>query len=73
MTPSGPASGDEAIAVETYVTAERGQWVVELVVVMTDSVVRRRINSYRTEREATLAASWIKRGASRDIDGPVNG
>lgn len=65
--------GDEALAVETYVTEERGRWVVEIVVVFADEVVRRRVNDYPTRRHAEIAASWIKRGSERDIEGPMNG
>lgn len=59
--------GDEAIAVETYVEERKGRWVVELVVVFPDEAVRKTINEYRTEREAQIAASWIKRAAARDL------
>ena len=68
-----PGTGHLAIAVETYVQQERGRWVVEIVVVFTDEVVRRRINDYPTRRHAEIAANWIKRGAQRDIEGPLNG
>ena len=57
---------DEALEVETYVEHDRGRWVVSVVVVFADEVVRTTINSYHTERMATLAASWIKRAARRD-------
>ena len=56
----------EAIEIETYVELERGQWIVSIVVVFADEVVRERINTYHTERMATLAASWIKRAAAAD-------
>jgi hypothetical protein len=64
---------EEAYAVETYVEQERGQWVVDIVVIFEDEAVRRRINTYRTERRARIAAEWIKRAAQRDIKGPLNG
>jgi len=64
---------EEAYAVETYVESERGQWVVDIVVIFEDEAVRRRINTYRTERRARIAAEWIKRAAQRDIKGPLNG
>lgn len=68
-----PGTGRPALAVETYVVEERGRWVVELVVVSADGAVRRRINDYPTRRHADIAASWIKRAADRDIEGPLNG
>ena len=46
----------EAIAVETYVEPRRGQWEVFVVVVFPDEVVRKSINTYHTERMATIAA-----------------
>lgn len=64
---------ERAFAVETYVEQVSGQWVVDLVVIFEDEAVRRRINTYRSERHARIAASWIKRAAERDIDGPING
>ncbi len=64
---------DRAFAIETYVEPERGQWVVDIVVIFEDEVVRRRINTYRTETRARIAAGWIKRAAQRDIAGPING
>lgn len=64
---------DEPLAVETYVTEQSGRWVVEIVVVFPDEAVRRTVNDYNTQREAEIAASLIKRGANRDIEGPVNG
>lgn len=68
-----PGTGHLALAVETYVLQERGRWVVDIVVVFTDEAVRRRINDYPTRRHAEIAAAWIKRGAQRDIEGPLNG
>lgn len=57
---------EEAIEIETYVEQVRGQWAVSVVVVFADEVVRKTINTYHTERMATIAASWIKRAARRD-------
>ena len=65
--------GDEALAVETYVEQRRGQWDVDLVVIFADHAVRHTINTHRTRRHAEIAASWIKRSASRDIEGPIHG
>ncbi len=75
-TPRIDEGGDgesRATAVETYVEPERGQWRVDLAVFFDDEVVVRTINTYRTERKATVAASWIRRAAERDIRGPVHG
>jgi hypothetical protein len=65
--------GDEAIAVETYVSEASGRWMVEIVVIFPDEAVRRTVNHYRTKRQADIAASWIKRAAQRDIEGPAHG
>ena len=67
------APGERAEGVETVVTEERGRWIVEIVVVFADGVVRRRINDYPTRRRAEIAADWIRRTADRDIEGPLNG
>lgn len=67
------SSADQAHAVETVVVEERGQFVVEIAVVFSDGVVRKRINTHRTRRRAELAASVIKRAAERDLKGPVTG
>jgi hypothetical protein len=64
---------DRAYAVETYIEQERGQWVVDIVVIFEDEAVRRRINTFRTEARARIAAEWIKRAAQRDIAGPIDG
>lgn len=58
------------LAVETFVRCERGRWVVDIAVAFADGVVRRSVGDYSTEREAHIAATWIRRGADRDIDGP---
>lgn len=66
-------SNDEPLAVETYVTEQSGRWVVEIVVIFPDEAVRKTVNEYHTKRHAELAASLIRRGADRDIEGPING
>lgn len=63
----------ETIGVETHVRNESGEWLVDLAVAFSDGVVRHTVNKYRTEREARIAASWIRRAADRDIEGPSNG
>lgn len=61
-------------SVETVVVEDHGQWAVDLIVISDDGVVRRRINTYRTEKLARISAGYIKRGAERDIGGgPING
>lgn len=62
-----------AIGVETEVIPERGQWAVDIIVIFDDGVVRRRVDTYRTEKLAKISASYIKRAAERDIPGPLNG
>ncbi len=71
--PRSSTPGQRALAVETVITPERGQWAVDIVVLFPDGMVRRRIATYRTEALARISASCIKRGAERDIDGPING
>lgn len=64
-----PTGWHQAHQVEAVVVPERGQWAVELIVVFDDEVVRRRIDTYRTERLARISADLIKRAASRDRPG----
>jgi len=64
---------NHAIGVETGVIPERGQWAVDIIVIFNDGVVRRRVDTYRTEALAKISASHIKRAAERDIPGPLNG
>lgn len=78
VTDEGRADGtarqpEHALGVETVVVEDRGQWAVEIVVLFEDSVVRRRINTYPTRRRAEISAKLIKRGAEREIRGPLNG
>jgi hypothetical protein len=64
----------EARSVETVVVPVDGRWAVDIIVIMDDGVVRRRIDTYHTERLAQIHARYIKRGAERDIGGgPVHG
>lgn len=67
------SSADEALDVQTVVVEERGRWVVEIIVVFADGVVRKRISSHPTKTRAELSAGLIKRAAERDIGGPVHG
>ena len=77
MSTSGPedppAPGEPAIAVDTFVREDAGMFAVDIVVVFPDGAVTRSVNTYRTRRHAEIAASWIKRAASRDIEGPIHG
>ncbi|ODU04022.1 MAG: hypothetical protein ABS81_11990 [Pseudonocardia sp. SCN 72-86] len=75
----GPAEGDPdrpdgsaeapavAVGVETVVVHDRGRWAVEIVVVFTDGVVRRRVDTYPTRARAEISASLIRRAADRDL------
>lgn len=67
------AEESHALGVETEVIPERGQWAVDIIVIFTDGVVRRRVDTYRTQALAAIAAKNIKRAAERDIPGPLNG
>ena len=69
MTDDPKTSTDQALDVQTVVVEEDGRWVVEIVVVFADGVVRRRINSHHTRDRAELAADLIRRTAERDIGG----
>lgn len=64
---------EQADSVETVVFHERGRWVVEIVVMFPDSVVRHRIDDFPTKARAEISARLIKRAAERDIEGPRNG
>lgn len=65
--------GVGALDVQTVVVPEHGRWAVEIVVVFADGVVRHRIDTHPTEARARISASLIKRGAERDIRGPLYG
>lgn len=64
---------DEALAVDTYVAYERGQWVVYLDVIFWNETVHHRIQAYPNKRLAEIAADWIKRAARRDRAQPPLG
>jgi hypothetical protein len=69
-----PTGRHEAYDVETVVVPDRGQWTVEIVVVFEDEIVRKRIQTYRTERLARISADLIKRTARRELPGgPIRG
>jgi hypothetical protein len=71
----GPPAGfqHEALTAETFVVCERGQWVVYLEVTFWDEIRRHRIEAYRSERLARVAADWIKRAAQRELPHPPTG
>jgi hypothetical protein len=72
--PDPPAGfSDHALDVQTLVEYERGQWVVYIEVLFWDETRRHRIQAYRTERLARIAADWIKRGAQRELPRPPDG
>ncbi|GAA1509697.1 hypothetical protein [Nocardioides humi] len=64
-----PTGQHRAYEVDTVVVPDHGQWAVEVIVVFEDEVVRRRIDTYRTERLARISADLIKRTASRELPG----
>lgn len=64
-----PHPPEDAFGVETFIEQRRGQWVVSIAVAFADGVVRHEINTYRSQRRAEVAASWIKRAAQRDWAG----
>jgi hypothetical protein len=59
--------------VRAEVVEERGQWVVILLLIDPEGIERRRLSAYRTEREATLAASTLQRAAHRRQAPPQDG
>ncbi len=63
--PHGPRGPFEALAADTDVQAESGQWVVYVTVIFADGAVRNRIARYRTRRRADQAADIIRRAANR--------
>lgn len=65
--------GDDAITAQAFVVLERGEWVVMLDVFYWDEVIRHRIQTYPTRRQAEIAAQWIERGARRDLGGGPTG
>ncbi|MBL8093072.1 MAG: hypothetical protein JNL73_02805 [Anaerolineales bacterium] len=68
--PARPAG--DAITAQAFVVRERGEWVVVLDVFYWDEVIRHRIQTYPTRRQAEVAAHWIERSARRDLSaGPT--
>lgn len=71
--PRDTSSAEEALAVDTVVVPHRGRWAVDIIVVFTDGVVRKRIDTHPTQARAELSARLIKRAAERELRGPLNG
>lgn len=71
MSESPDVTGAESV--ETGVYPEKGRWVVEIVVVFADGVVRHRIDDFPTKARAELSAGLIRRAAERDLRGPLHG
>lgn len=64
--PFDPSNLEDALSVATLIGQEQGQWVLYLEVAFADGVRRHRIQAYRTEAQAKIAATHIMRGALRD-------
>lgn len=62
---------ERALSVETVIVPEKGLWAVDIIVIFPDGVVRRRIDTYRTETLAKISAKYIRRAAEREL--PSNG
>ena len=76
MSPSEPepASADADVElVKAVVREEAGEWFVDIAVITPEGVERHVVNKYRSKQHAAVAASWIERGANRDVEGPTNG
>ncbi len=66
--------------IETFVEKEKGQWVVYLEVTFWESerdfplkTERHRIQAYRKQSQAEVAANWYQRAANRDLRFPPFG
>lgn len=72
---SDPPDGfvEEALFVDTFVEHERGQWVVYMEVGFWSGTVRHRIQTYRSERLALIAADYMRRAAQRNLRRPPSG
>jgi hypothetical protein len=64
--PFDPSNLEDALNVTTLIGKERGQWVLYLEVAFADRVIRHRIQAYRSEQQAKVAATHILRGTLRD-------
>ncbi len=64
MTNEDAPRFENAVSAETFVEERSGRWFVGIAVLFHDGVVRKEINSYRSRREAEIAADHIKRAAN---------
>lgn len=72
---------DHALGTRAIIEAENGRWIVYLIVGLWDltdpsdpvRTNRVRISTYATRREAEVAASWMARGADRNLKRPPTG
>ncbi len=64
-------SSNEPIYLGCHVVLDRGSWWVELEFLFEDGIRRKRVNSFRSEGRARVAARWIGWAAQRDIDPPM--
>ena len=71
--PPPPGYPDQALDVTTSVEYERGQWVVYMEVMFWDETRRFRVEAYRTERRARIAAEYMRRYADVDRKLPPMG
>lgn len=67
-TPDEPEEADlgEPLGASSLIGYEQGQWVVYLEIAYATGVRRHRINAYRTQGQARVAADIILRTAMRD-------
>jgi len=71
----------KAVAAKSWIEEENGRWVVYLEAGFWEAeesdnpmqVVRHRIADYATRREADVAATWMERGAERNLRTPPTG
>ena len=64
MTDEETPRFENAVSAETFVEERSGRWYVSIAVLFDDGIVRKEINSYRSRREAEIAADHIKRTAN---------
>jgi hypothetical protein len=61
-----PDPHEEPLSVATLIGYERGQWVVYLEAAYPDGIRRHRIQAFKSEQKARIAADAILRTAMRD-------
>lgn len=62
---------EDPMLAQTEVVLENGAWVVYLEVWFVDGIERKRIQAYRSEHKARVAARWIAWSARREISPPT--